>query len=331
MTTPHAPEQTPRPTRGRATAHEAAPDRAPSADMSHVDAHGAVDLTAGARAGAPGGEKAQGQPAPQGSDAATVRLDVPLISHADESTFDDVVSTSRTVPVVLVLWSPRALAARGALDVLESVARQYAGRFQLVEVDADASPAIVQAFQAQTLPAVVALVGGRPVPLFQGTPVKEQVTSVIDELLGVAAQMGVTGGVVVTASDTEAPTPEEHLPALAAEESGDLDGAVEAWQKVVERNPRDEDAKAHLARVRIARRSAAEPSSSDDPADQADQLFQAGNQGRAFDLLLGVLANATDADQRDRARLRLLDLFRVAGNTEEVRRARRRLSTLLMV
>lgn len=295
---------------------------APGPDVSHVDSHGAVDLSQAAH---PASAATEG-----GGDAPTVRLDVPLIAQSDEAGFEDTVATSRTVPVVVALWSSRSLAARGALGVLEELTRQYAGRFQLVEIDADTSPQIAQAFQVQTLPTVVALVGGRPVPLFQGSPVREQVVPVLDELLKVASQMGVTGGVAVTAQDTKAPTPEEHLPALAAEKAGDLDGAIAAWEKAVERNPRDEDAKAHLARVRIQRRSRDE-GAGDDPQALADRLFSQGDRAGAFDLLLGVVGGAQDPDVRDQARVRLLDLFRVAGNTDEVRAARRRLSTLLMV
>jgi putative thioredoxin len=300
------------------TAQARAAHAGPEQDMSHVDAHGAVDLTAGT-----------GAQQTEQDDAATVRIDVPLIAQSDEQGFNDVVSTSRTVPVVAVLWSPRTLNARAALDVLEGVAREYAGRFQLVEIDADASPSIVQAFQAQSLPTVVALVAGRPVPMFQGSALKEQITPVIDELLQVAQQMGVTGAVAVTARDTEKPTPEDHLPALAAEEAGDLEGAIAAWENAIEHNPRDEDAKAHLARVRIAARRS-RPSSGDDRAAQADAAFEAGDQEGAFDLLLGIIAESRDPDQRENARVRLLDLFRVAGNTDAVRSARRRLSTLLL-
>lgn len=292
--------------------------------MAHVDSHGAVDLAS----------VGHGEPTPQqqGHDAPVVSagLDVPLVTQVTEATFESVMANSRTVPVVVVLWSSHSLASKGALSVMEDVAREAAGSFQLAEIDADASPAIAQAFQVQSLPAVVALVGGRPVPLFQGSPVKEQVAPVIEQLLQAAAQMGVTGRVQVSAEETEAPTPSEHLAALAAEQSGDLTGAIAAWEKVVDRNPRDEVAKSELARVRVAQRVAGE-SDSTDPAALADALFEAGDQSGAFDLLLGIIADPADDDQREAARVRLLDLFRVAGGTEDVKSARRRLSTLLLV
>lgn len=294
------------------------------ADMTHVDAHGAVDLTsAPAPTGAPAPSSAPG------TDQVGVRLDVPLIAQADESTFETVMSTSRTVPVIVVLWSSRTLASRESLGVMEGLARDNAGRFQLVEIDGETSPAIAQAFQVQGFPTVVALIGGRPVPLFQGAPVREQVQPIIDQLLEAAAQMGVTGAVAVTAEDTATPIPEEHRPALDAEAAGDLAGAVAAWEKVVERNPRDETAKSELARVRMALRSHGHEDAAD-PADRADTLFAAGDQAGAFDLLLDLVAHTKD-EERDAARLRLIDLFRVAGNTADVRVARQKLSALLMV
>lgn len=313
-------------TRDATSGAGAAPGPAPTEDaMAHVDAHGAVDLAAVGH-GAPGTQ----QPVHDGA-TVTAGLDVPLITEVTEADFESVMANSRTVPVVVVLWSSHSLASKGALSVMEEVAREEAGSFQLAEIDADASPAIAQAFQVQSLPAVVALVGGRPVPLFQGSPVKEQVTPVIQQLLQAASQMGVTGRVQVSAEETEAPTPPEHLSALAAEQSGDLAGAISAWEKVVDHNPRDEVAKSELARVRVAQRLAGE-SDSTDPAARADALFGAGDHSGAFDLLLGIIADPADDEQREAARVRLLDLFRVAGGADEdVKAARRRLSTLLLV
>ena len=295
------------------------PSARPDADMSHIDSHGAVDLSTPA----PPGEQSPGV-------EPSVRLDVPLIRTADESSFDDVMAASRTLPVVVALWSSRTLASKSSLEVLEALAREFAGRFQLVEIDVDSSPAIAQAFQVQSLPTVVALVAGRPVPLFQGSPARDQIAPVIEELLQVSAQMGVTGAVAVSEEDTIAPIPEEHRAALQAESDGDFARAVEAWEGVIDRNPRDEAAKSHLARVRMVARSLSEVGSQDAGA-RADAAFAAGDAEGAFAILLDDVASADSAEDRDAARVRLLDLFRVAGNTPEVREARKKLSTLLMV
>ena len=285
-----------------------------------ADSHGAVDLSA--RSSAPAPEESAAPAAGEG-------LHIPLITTTDEENFQDVMSTSQAVPVIMVMWSPRSLESKPTLAMLEEIAREQAGKFQLVEVDIDKAPAIAQAFQIQGVPTVVALVGGRPVPLFQGAAAKEQVLPIVTQVLEAAAQMGVTARIAVAAEDTVAPTPPEHEAPLAAESAGNLDAAIAGWEKVIELNPRDEDAKSHLSRVRFAARAYGDQNA-DDPAARADAMFAAGDAAGAFDVLLDLLAATKDDEERDALRLRLLDLFRVAGSTPEVSKARTRLAMLLM-
>ena len=285
-----------------------------------ADSHGAVDLSA--RSSAPAPEESAAPAAGEG-------LHIPLITTTDEENFQDVMSTSQAVPVIMVMWSPRSLESKPTLAMLEEIAREQAGKFQLVEVDIDKAPAIAQAFQIQGVPTVVALVGGRPVPLFQGAAAKEQVLPIVTQVLEAAAQMGVTARIAVAAEDTVAPTPPEHEAPLAAEAAGNLDAAIAGWEKVIELNPRDEDAKSHLSRVRFAARAYGDQNA-DDPAARADAMFAAGDAAGAFDVLLDLLAATKDDEERDALRLRLLDLFRVAGSTPEVSKARTRLAMLLM-
>ena len=292
---------------------------APEAAVTPADSHGAIDLSA--RASAPATEESTA-PAGEG-------LHIPLITSTDEAGFQDVMSTSQAVPVILVMWSSRSLESKPTLAMLEEVTREHAGAFQLVEVDIDKAPQIAQAFQIQAVPTVVALVGGRPVPLFQGSAGKEQVVPVVSQILEAAAQMGITARIAVAAEDTAAPIPPEHEAPLAAEEEGRLDEAIALWERVVELNPRDEDAKSHLSRVRFAARAYGDHDARD-PAARADTLFAAGDAQAAFDVLLELLAATTDAEERDALRLRLLDLFRVAGSSPEVSKARTRLAMLLM-
>ena len=298
------------------------PDPRPASETTPMpaDSHGAVDLSA--RSSAPTAPEAPASAAGEG-------LHIPLITTTDEENFQDVMSTSQAVPVIMVMWSPRSLESKPTLAMLEEIAREQAGKFQLVEVDIDKAPAIAQAFQIQGVPTVVALVGGRPVPLFQGAAAKEQVLPIVTQVLEAAAQMGITARIAVAAEDTVAPTPPEHEVPLAAEDAGNLDEAIAGWEKVIELNPRDEAAKSHLSRVRFAARAYGEQNT-DDPAARADALFAAGDAAGAFDVLLDLVAATKDDEERDALRLRLLDLFRVAGSTPEVSKARTRLAMLLM-
>lgn len=266
----------------------------------------------------------------QTDDVVSARLDLPLILDATDQSFEPVFQTSTAVPVVVLIWSQASLESRAAIDMMEEVARRFAGRFQLVKVDLAQGQGIAQAFQVQNLPAVAALIAGRPVPMFQGAASAEQVVPVIEELLGVAAQMGVTAGIRVSEADTATPIPEEHLPARQAEEAGDINAAVAAWEKVVEHHPKDQVALAELARLRLSLR-ASEHNADASIADQADAAFTQGRHEEAFELLLSIVAQSTDSDEKDAARARLVELFRVAGATDAVKRARQKLATLLMI
>ncbi len=95
----------------------------------------------------------------------------------------------------MVLWSPRLQESADFVATFAAVARRYAGRFQLVTVDVDANPGILQAFQVQAVPVSFAFVQGQPVPLFEGVQPEAQISGVIDQVLALAAQHGVTGTV----------------------------------------------------------------------------------------------------------------------------------------
>lgn len=290
--------------------------------MQPASSHGAVDLSAHA-------STAQSQQSQE--DVVSARVDLPLITEATDQTFDAVMQASTVVPVVVAFWAPASLESRSALETMEQVARRFAGRFQLVKVDITQAQGIVQAFQIQDLPAAAAVIGGRPVPLFQGQATAEQLVPVLEELLSVAQQMGVTAGIRVTEEDTAAPIPEEHQAARLAEEQGDRPAAIAAWEKVVEHHPHDQVALAELARLRLEERAAAADGGDISDADRADALFASGAHEEAFAILLEIFARTKNTEEADAARARLVEYFRIAGNTDVVKRARQQLSTLLMV
>ena len=100
---------------------------------------------------------------------------------------------SAQVPVVVALWAAYSPGSAQLVDVLERIVDSYEGRLVLGAADIEAFPQLAQAFQVQAVPTAVALVKGQPVPLFQGGAEEQQVRSLFDELLKVAAANGVTG------------------------------------------------------------------------------------------------------------------------------------------
>lgn len=149
---------------------------------------------------------------------------------------------SRTVPVVVDLWAEWCGPCKQLSPVIEKVVTELDGRVVLVKVDVDANPQLAQAFRAQSIPMVVGLVGGQPVPLFTGAVPEQQVREVLGQLLQLAAQHGVTGTVPREDGDgaetepAKAPLPPLHAEAFAAIEEGDYARAIAAYEKALAEN-----------------------------------------------------------------------------------------------
>lgn len=267
-----------------------------------------------------------------------------LVIEGTDGGFEAVVTGTEKVPAVVVLWSQRLPASADFVEVLAAVAASYEGRFQVVSVDVDANPGLLQAFQVQSVPMTVGLVAGQPVPLFVGAQPAEQVRVYVDELLKLATEHGVTGrATIATAgeSEVEPELPPLHQEAFEAIERDDLDAASDAYTKALALNPADGDAVSGLAQVKLMQRTsgvdlqAARAAAAQDPTDIAAQLLMAdldvlgGHVEDAFVRLVDTV-RATEGDERDTVREHLVELFGVVGaHDERVQKARRALMSAL--
>jgi putative thioredoxin len=305
---------------------------------------GAVDLSSLRNRPQPA---ATGAPAaaPSGSAASVPSL----VLDVTDATFPQVLELSRTVPIVVDLWAEWCGPCKQLSPILEKVVLELGGRLVLAKVDVDANPQLSQAFRAQSIPLVVALVAGQPVPMFTGAVPEQQVREVFAQLLQLAAQQGVTGTAAV-AGDADAdaddepmepPLPPLHAEAFDAIEAGDYARAVTAYEQALVENPRDADARAGLGQVRLlARVQDADPQAVRDaaaaaPLSTAAQLaasdldMAGGHVEDAFGRLLELFSVLPDAD-RAPVRERLLELFALVGDADpRVIRARGRLASLL--
>jgi putative thioredoxin len=309
---------------------------------SPVSLRGAVDLAAVAAASqqaAAGGVSGAGGAGGVGG----------VVVDATEESFQGVVEQSMTVPVVVDLWAEWCGPCKQLSPVLERLAAEYDGRFLLAKVDVDANPRLGQLFQAQSIPMVVAIVKGQPVPLFQGALPEQQVRAYLDELLRVAEANGVTGRLDVAAGGGEAdaaepvepPLPPLHQKAYDAIEAGDLDGAAAAYEQALAQAPADSEAAAGLAQVNLLRRTqdvdpqAARDAAAAAPGDPQAQILVAdidvlgGHVEDAFARLVDTV-RITAGNEREQARKHLVELFEVVGSDDpRVTAARRALSTAL--
>ncbi|PPF39149.1 tetratricopeptide repeat protein [Rathayibacter sp. AY1A3] len=307
---------------------------------------GAVDLSSlvnrrtppAASAGAPAAPAAPG-----GAPGAN-----PLLLTAGDAEFDQVVQLSSRVPVIVDLRGSWSDQSQSMTALLEKVVVSYAGAFVLVGVDVESSPQLAQAFQVQSVPTVAAIIGGRPVPLFSGLVAEEQLRELLEQVLQLAAQNGVTGTVpvegVAPAEGGEPepePLPPHHQEAYDAIDRGDYAAAITEYETAIAQNPRDDLAVAGLAQVRLLARlqgrtlddirstAAAEPSNLDAQLAVADLDVSGGHVEDAFDRLLSMFPRL-DAEGKAAVRARLLELFEIVGQTDpRVNKARARLTGLL--
>lgn len=315
---------------------------------------GGIDLSHLAQRSQPS-QPSQGAPAPgqspQGAPGGGQVIDVPsIVLDVAEANFEQVAQLSQVVPIVFDIWSAQSQASASLSPVLAQVTRDLAGRVLLARVDADANPGLAQAFQAQTVPTVVALIGARPVPLFQGSIPEQQVREFFAQLVQLAEQNGVVGrvnapdlqqGEQAAETPAEPQIPEAHIPAVEAAERGDYATAIREWESVLQKAPADAQAKAALVQVKLLHRlqgatvdeirTAAAERQDDLEAQMrvADLDLSGGHIEDAFLRLLDLFA-ASDSDDRSTIRERLLEHFEVVGVSDpRVIAARGRLANLL--
>ncbi|MEV4667250.1 tetratricopeptide repeat protein [Microbacterium sp. LWO12-1.2] len=304
-------------------------------DISPAALRGAVDLSS-----------LRNRPDPSAPSAPAPRVGDVVVDATDE-TFGQILEISRTVPVVIDLWAEWCGPCKQLSPIIEKVTRELGGRVLLAKVDVDANPQLAQSFRAQSIPMVVALIAGQPVPMFTGAVPESQVREVFAQLLQLAAQNGVTGSLPVgdaVAADeapAEPPLPPLHAEAFAAIEIGDYAAAVTAYEKALAENPRDEDALAGLGQVRLLDRTqgldlqtsraaaAADPLDVQAQFDVADLDLAGGHVEDAFGRLLDLFEKLP-SDERTPVRERLVELFGLIGVADpRVLAARNRLTSLL--
>ncbi len=315
--------------------------------------YGAVDL--GARQAAAQRRQQQAARAASASSAAddgtpSAGSESAFVFDVTEETFNnDVALRSRTTPVIVDLWADWCGPCKQLSPVLEKLAGEANGTWVLAKIDVDANPRLAQAFQAQSIPMVVAIIGGQMVDAFLGAMPEAQIKQWLAQVLSVADQVGVAsaaGAGADSGSGSESGDAFDDLPPALSEardamETGDLDAAAQALEKALADIPADPLAKSWLAQVNLMRRvSAVEPAdaardAAEHPDDVDAQLLLAdfemasGDADQAFDRVLAVVKRTSGAE-RNTARLRLLDLFEVLPpDDERLKRARTQLTLLL--
>ena len=302
--------------------------------------YGAVDL---------GARQSAAQRRQQAADSAgsAAPSDGSVIEVSEQTFNTDVVERSRTTPVVIDLWAEWCGPCKQLSPVLEKLAVEADGKWILAKVDVDANPQLAAALQVQSIPMVVAVIGGQLVDGFLGAMPEAQVRQWLGQVMGVAEKAGLVppGSGDTEADESEYDVADQIPPAFAeareAMERGDLDAAASAFEQELAASPGDPIAKAGLAQVNLIRRvssydqARSRREAAERPGDVQAQIAVAdidlasGRIEEAFDRLLGVVRR-TSGEDRDRARVHLVSLFDILPPRDpRVTKARSTLSALL--
>lgn len=274
------------------------------------------------------------------------------VRDVTEATFaSDVIERSKQTPVVVDFWAAWCGPCRVLGPVLERLAAEADGGFELVKVDVDTNPRLAQQYRVQGIPAVKAFRDGQMVNEFTGALPEPQVRAWLR-------------GIVPSEADRQAARGQ------AAEDGGDPATAELAYREALMHDGAHPAASIGLARILAGRGETAEAEEllRPFPADPAAQRVRAQIKLRAaatadpvalrarieanprdvaahyklgmalaaedaYTAALDHLLEAVKIDRKhanDSARKAMLDLFTLLGDDDpRTRDYRRRLSSVL--
>ena len=259
-----------------------------------------------------------------------------LVIQVDANSIRDYLAISDSLPVLVLFVQENDPASQSILSTVKLLTEKTAGKILTLVVDAVKSPELAQAFDLKQIPTLLGMLKGQPAPLFVGDQPAEQVQLIIDRVLEVGKENGLTGTVKVAEPEPELSI--THQQAFAAIEENNYPLARSLYEKALVENPNDQLAEAGLAQIKLLIRlegkelpSLVSSVGQDTEAvlDRVDALVATGAASEGFEQLL-VLFESTAKDQREPIRLRFVELFLVVGNEDPaVIKARKNLSLLL--
>ncbi|WP_407177798.1 thioredoxin [Bradyrhizobium sp. STM 3562] len=288
-----------------------------------------------------------------------------LIKETTTQTFvKDVIEESRRQPVLIDFWAPWCGPCRQLTPILEKAVRAAKGRVKLVKMNIDEHPAIPGQMGIQSIPAVIAFVGGQPADGFMGALPESQVNAFIEKLTrGVPAagepdlaeilkeaDAAFAEGDVAASAQVYAEVlahDSTNIPALAGlakcyVATGAVEKAKQTLAMVPDSKRNDAAVKAVQAAIDLAEQAsslgpvheleqkvAANPLDHQARFDLATALNAAGKRAEATDQLLEIVKRDRKWND-DAARKQLVQFFEAWGGADEATiEGRKRLSTIL--
>lgn len=259
-----------------------------------------------------------------------------FVVDVTEENLQQVIEQSMQVPVILEFWIANEDQSQQYGDAFIKLAAEGEGTWLLGRVEVESQMRVAQAMRLQGVPAVRAIFQGQIIAEFDGLQPEDKLREFLQ-----AVVEGTGGSLPEGAGPPEDPRIEEAENALAA---GELDRAEELYRSLLADEPAHPLAKDAITQIQLMKRletdgdddvaqviadADAKPDDLELALKAADLQVASGDYDAAFGRLLAFVKGA-DADAKEKARERLIELFAIVGNAEPaVVKGRRDLASAL--
>ena len=209
-----------------------------------------------------------------------------LIKESSDQAFKaDVIDASREQPVLVDFWAPWCGPCRQLTPTIEKVVNEKAGAIRLVKINIDEHPQIAGQLGVQSIPAVFAFAGGRPVDGFMGALPESEVRRFADKVIAAAPPGQPAEG------SMETQVAEALAAADQAVKAGDLGQAAQIYGMVLQHQPDNTAALLGLAKTYLA---AGEPEQAQAMLDMVPAPEREGEAYKSVANSLRLLAEAAE-------------------------------------